>query len=779
MKTRCGVVVVLVAIATAFVTLVPGAGGDTAPQSFSGSYSATACGTPNDFAVPGANETISVTVTADEPSDDIAVNLLHGGAVVANTDSGVGQEELFYKTSEGGTYSVQICPSPAPAGPFVAPFTYTGVFSSTTEVPVPIPPGSLGGSNGITPVPAYASWNAAFGPSTIVDAQRTEGEPLDFLQPDGTWWESGPWGTSTQNSFVHRSTDGGKSFHIVSPIGLRPDAGPGGGDTDIVVDDQGNAYFVDLEALVNLGTSVSNDGGNTWRKNPAAVQNSAVDRQWYALDNGTTSSAGDNTVFLGFHETAVGTFIYSSPGSTGATDPVGGLVWQSASATGPAPLASDAICAQLRFDPVRRNLYFACNEGDHVRITVGHVDVGQRTGISFVNYRGPTTPGGVKVLNLFPALATDRAGNVYIAWIDGTNFNLYYAFSTDQGKTWSAPVQVNSGSSVTNEFDWARGGSRGTLALAWYATDKTATGGSDGMPNYLNDPGGAARFPWYGYAALITKANTASPTVAQARFTEKPMHYGQICNAGIACTVSGGDRQMADFFGFSVGKNGGLRIVYDDTTNDQDGAGLEAARQLSGTTPFGTTLGGSPAQGGVGDETGDAQWPHYGVAGSNVPQLDLTHVQATATGGVLKVTMKLASLASLAPPAGKTTAVWLTRFQALGPQSGGTEDVYPIFYVGAQSTAGGPLGYFAGTVSCTNTTPGNCKVFQYPAKVTATGSVSGNTITLTVPLATGFGVPVHGTTLYNVSGFTFGRDDDTADLYADVDATAPFDVKVG
>ena len=46
---------------------------------------------------------------------------------------------------------------------------------------------------------------------------------------------------------------------------------------------------------INLGTSVSSDDGNTWRKNPLAVQNVAVDRQWYAIDNGPTTSAADNT----------------------------------------------------------------------------------------------------------------------------------------------------------------------------------------------------------------------------------------------------------------------------------------------------------------------------------------------------------------------------------------------------------------------------------------------------------------------------------------------------
>ena len=108
MKNRLGAAA-LAAACSAFVLFVPGAAhGDTAPQSFTGSFTATACGTANDFSVAGANETISVTVDATVPSNDIAVNLLHAGGVVANTDTGVGQEELTYKTAEGGTYSVQV-----------------------------------------------------------------------------------------------------------------------------------------------------------------------------------------------------------------------------------------------------------------------------------------------------------------------------------------------------------------------------------------------------------------------------------------------------------------------------------------------------------------------------------------------------------------------------------------------------------------------------------------------------------------------------------------------
>ena len=51
----------------------------------------------------------------------------------------------------------------------------------------------------------------------------------------------------------------------------------------------------------------------------------------------------------------------------------------------------------------------------------------------------------------------------------------------------------------------------GTLALAWYSSDRAVPGGSDNMPSSLADLGAATKFPWYGYAALVTKADTARP----------------------------------------------------------------------------------------------------------------------------------------------------------------------------------------------------------------------------------------------------------------------------
>src|SRR3954454_21211621 len=315
--------------ALAAISVVVLSGAPTAPTatySFSGEIPATAgaCGPLHDFDVPPGTTTVDAVATAMLPSNDIVLNLHHPpGTIVATSDSATSPEAIHYVVPFGGTgtYSVQVCFA-GNAALIAAPTTYT-IQVTTSDAPLP-PVGTPGGSPPVisgTPVPSRAAGKLTFGPMTIVDPQRTEGEPLNTILPSGEYWESGPFGTSTQQSWVHRSTDGGLEFHETSPLGLRPDGPPGGGDTDVVADDQGFAYFSDLEGLAQVSTSVSNDGGNTWKKNAVASQETCVDRQWYAVDTGLTSRADDNTIFFVYRQTPAETQILSSPGSTGTADP--------------------------------------------------------------------------------------------------------------------------------------------------------------------------------------------------------------------------------------------------------------------------------------------------------------------------------------------------------------------------------------------------------------------------------------------------------------------------
>src|SRR3954447_14786950 len=547
-----------------------------------------ACGT-DAIPVPGGQTSVAVVVNATVPSNDIAVTLLDpNGTSVGSSDAATSPEAVSYSASSlpAGNWTARVCNSPTSAvDVFVQPYTYDGSYTisdaplpDTTILPLPGVPTATAG----TPTPVYAAGKLTFSPETIIDPQRTEGEPVSFFAPDGSYWESGPFGTSTQQSWVHRSTDGGLEFHELSPLGVRPDMPPGGGDTDVVVDDQGFAYFSDLEGLANVSTSVSNDAGNSWRKQAVAAQEAGVDRQWYGMDDGPTASAADNTVFLDYRQIPAGSQLLSSPGSTSGTDPVGGLVWTNAASAGRL-ISNGSPCGKLIFDPVKRNLYLPCgqtgtNPTDHIELVVGHVNPGQRTGIAFKSYELPPSPGGGAVNTVFPWVGVDKGGNLMAVWVDRSDRQVYETVSTDQAKSWTTPVKVNTGAAKTNTFPQVAGGPAGTFAIAWYGSDSTVD--SDHQP--ANTAPNSSDFPWYGYVAVVSNAASTAPTIAQQPFTEHPMHYGMVCNSGTTCTSG---RTMADYFDVGYDRQGMIRLVFDDESSQYRPAHLFEARQLPAGAP--------------------------------------------------------------------------------------------------------------------------------------------------------------------------------------------------
>ena len=647
-------------------------------------------------------------------------------------------------------------------------------------------------TGGPTPNPSFPTGGISFGAHTIVDPQRTEGEPLVHIDQTGNIWESGPWGFSTAQGFVARSTDSGDSFHIVSPNGLRPNpAASGGGDSDIITDDQGNAYFADLEGLAAVGVAVSNNQGNIWRENSLASNFPLDDRQWLAVDNGATTAASDNTVFLTYRQILGGSQILSSPGSMGPTDTVGGLVYTNAATT--MFVGAGAPCGRLTFDPVLRNLYLPCLQGNHVHVSRAYVNPGQRSGLAFSSTDTPASPGG-SVGNLFASLTTDQAGNVYVSWVDTTNNNVYLTVSTNAGTSWSTPLQVNGDPANTNIMPWAIAGSPGTVDVVFYGTN--VRGDPNNFPSWYNNRVAATSVKWFVYFVQVQAATTLAPAIYQVKASEHPTDYGQICTGGLGCTTSGGDRTLADFFSVALDANGAARIVINDVTNQHHGAALFELRQVAGPSAYGTTLTPPfPNTGtGVTDPSGDAQVPHYspGGAGANQAALDLTSLQISQPDSShLKATIKVQNLASLVPPAGSTGLLWLVRWQLLSTGDAG-EESYRIFYLGANSTASQNPVFFAGTGTsaapgtgippgsgCVTTTPQNCKIIKYPSEISETGTIDvpTNTITITAPLGD-LGSPVTGDTLYSVTALTFAYTNANP-ILADSDATRTFDYVLG
>src|SRR5207244_12767066 len=142
----------------------------------------------------------------------------------------------------------------------------------------------------------------------------------------------------------------------------------------------------------------------------------------------------DTTVFLTYRQLPGGSQVLSSPGSTRPTDAVGGFVYTNAAAT--TFVGAGAPCGRLTFDPVLRNLYLPCVQGNHVHVSKAHVDPGQRSGLTFSSTDTPASPGG-SIGNLFASLTTDQAGNAYVAWADTANNNVYPTVTPSTSKTTS------------------------------------------------------------------------------------------------------------------------------------------------------------------------------------------------------------------------------------------------------------------------------------------------------------------------------------------------------
>jgi hypothetical protein len=718
--------------------------------------------------------TITITWSASTTQNDFDLYIYRqsDGAQVGSSTAGGGetQEQVALQNPIPGVYEVRVTPF------LVIDSGYSGSAALTFTAGGPA-------SN-----PSFPTGGIGFSTATIVDSQRTEGEPLVHIDQAGNIWESGPWGFSTAQGFVAKSTDSGASFHIVSPFGLRPNpAAAGGGDSDIITDDNGNAYFADLEGLVSVGVAVSNDGGNNWRENSLSSTLPLDDRQWLAVDNGLTSSAQDNTIFLTYRQIPGGSQVLSSPGSTGSTDPTGGFVYINAATT--TFVASGAPCGRLIFDPVLRFLYLPCVKGDHVEVAKAHVNPGQRTGLQFSLVETPKSPGG-SVGHLFASLTADQAGNLYVAWVDTKNNNVYLSVSSNAGSTWSRPLQVNGDPANTNVMPWAVAGAPGIVDIVFYGT--SARGDPNTFPSWLNNRQAATAFQWFTYFVQVQGATTKKPIIYQVQASEHPTDYGQLCTQGLGCTTSGGDRTLTDFFSVALDANGAARIVIDDLTNQHHGAALFELTQVAGPSAFGTTL--TPqfpnVATSVTDPSGDAQVPHYSPlgAGANQPALDLLSVQLSQPDtSHLSVTLKLSSLANLLPPGGSTGLLWLTRWQFKTTGDGG-EESFRIFYLGANSTGGQSPVFFAGTGTsaapttgvppgdgCVTTTPQNCKVIVYPSEEPETGNLdpSTNTITITAPLSD-IGSPLLGERLYSVTALTYGFTKGNP-ILTDADATRAFD----
>ncbi|HWX18183.1 MAG TPA: hypothetical protein VNY07_16525 [Chthoniobacterales bacterium] len=610
-------------------------------------------------------------------------------------------------------------------------------------------------------------------------------------------YTSVPGSLSSDTSWIWHSLDGGKTFKwVIDAIALEGKVTTcfGGGDTETGVDSAGHLYFADL-TLANFSTSRSDDHGATFTCSDTGVPDAVVDRQWYAFDGDPTNGG---SIYLTNDEFAHSPAMCGSPTNFGQNvlvmyrSPLPGGEATAGIQFGPAnqvsnPLGCDeGIMGNNEVSPVATTLgqptgvpgQFAVLPTPVKHVFVVHDDallnrilIGRCFPVAF----GPpvpnvSDPSGLNCVDLpvsnlgssnktggnFPTMAIDKAGNLYAVWEQAPindsgqvigDTVLEYSFSTDQGNTWAAPIQIQtSGSPVgtlhNNVFAWAVAGDDGRVDIAWYGTPGVA-------PNPSNGPDSCA-CDWTLWMVQTLNGHAATPT-----FTAPILASEHFIHRGSMYTLIGGqngNRTLGDFLQMRMGPNGEAEIGYADSNNVDEGFaphgmfvrqnagnGLLVAHSpvnISGLAPFNA----------VSDPTGDGKYEVNGVSSANMPQLDITNssirllttAPCSAAAPCYQVVMKLNNL-SLSPTTTQDPdldLVWLTQWfvPSTTDPNGGKN-----FFVYGESFNGGALQCFAGENAAqavgggvTLTYPG---ITQLPAANCRATTGPNGTITIDVPLS--------------------------------------------
>jgi hypothetical protein len=340
-----------------------------------------------------------------------------------------------------------------------------------------------------------------------------------------------------------KSMDGGNSFtylgqpdgaQIIGASGGRG-VGLGGGDEDLALAPNGTVYVNSLW-LGSLTQSTSTDGGHVWKVNPVSSDVPEDDRQWIA-------SHGNNELYLTYKQT--GALLNGTQAIVAVKSFDGGLTWpQLALVTTPSMGVQPGDQGNIEVDP-SGNVYTVFFSTDGKSLYISRSSDGGKTWILKLVYTATSS-----LVNVFPSLAIDTAGNLYIAYSD--SHNVFLTHSIDQAATWSAPVRVSNGSASKSAIGpWVTAGDPGKVNITWWGT--TATSNNDGTAQ------------WKVFFSQSLNALQSIPTFAQTTATGV-MHQGAICTNGTGC--ADGTRNLAEYFAPGLSLNGSELVVYSDDFNN-------------------------------------------------------------------------------------------------------------------------------------------------------------------------------------------------------------------
>ena len=613
------------------------------------------------------------------------------------------------------------------------------------------------------PAAAYSSSLPSFGTPVVSGVQGEGYEQSVRFDPSGRIYTSVPNSWPSGATWIWRSLDRGKTFKWVpaseAMTGRLPECG-GGGDSELATDTAGNLYLADLSTY-NFSTARTSDGGSTFTPpNCLSVDTTPDDRPWYATD-GNPLAGG--SLYMTYDQVAQGTV--SCSGGSGingpnnqlviARSPIGGQAGATAGLVfGPAQAVGggcdEGVMGNVVVSPTTHDVFVVHDNTNYDQILMGRctpVDwTVDPTGLQCADVPVASLPGQITGAN-FPTVAVDGGGGLYAVWeaapcsscfypnavVTGDTL-LYISRSTDDGLTWTPPVQIPTPGLHNNVYAWIAAGDAGKLDVAWYGTPATEAPGTNQGPD-------STQGDWSVYMtqSLDGGGTFTPPVLASEHF----VHRGPLTTLiGGQSSQNSGGRSLGDFLQLRIGLDGEANIAYGDSNLDLS-VGLSQAmfvRQNGGPGVFGNrplVRGGHKPVDGVTDVACDGTLDASGTVSPDFPNLDLISASMTQPDSQhYQVTMQVADLTSLAPSAadGGPDLVWMTQWHvpsSTDPQGG------KIFFAYMESYNGGAPTFWDGE-SADLLTNGGAGQISYPGIHQVTGAYtagSPGTITISVPVA--------------------------------------------
>ena len=723
------------------------------------------------------NAEFTFSVTWSNASNDEILTLLDpSGNEIGSSDGSTTTETVKTSNLQAGTYKIVACPFLATGSQ-----DYSGTVTITTSA---VGGGPSGPSNGIT-----------FDHATLNDPVRMVGEPDVVIDNHGGTYVSGPGGSTTQASWFWKSEDHGIQWHLVG-CPAKSNCQNGGGDTEITIANNRDVFASDLQTLQCNSTFRSYDEGHTFLPGEGCIPE--TDRQWMGVYDPNRSATGRRIYIAANHaEVQSGCYLLVS------TD--NGVTYGPPNPSGNPEGNIGASCiGRFAVDP---------NNGDiFVPTAGGFTYFSGNGGVSWSKLGSNGAQG-----NFFAPIQIDTAGNLWQAWTEGSA--TFLSYSTNRGVSWHTKIQVSTGPNSPIGtgpdlhqvlFPWLAVGDPGRVAVVFYGTTDTGnTGGFPGSPNAL----------WHVYATFSTNAMAANPTFTQVQADEHVMHRGAICTGGFpGCLLANSDRSLADFFMVDKDPQGRAYISYNENSDLSEvtpgqfigkpinavirlrtGPSLFASQgnllpdptpanaSITSATLSGGTLSVSGTQGlppgnWASDPAGDASFPVVPVASPNHPALDILEASAGDDGSNLMFKLKLADLSANAMADASTlgTPSWMVTWwegkAGIGPATMTSGPFHSHWFV---KWLGG-TNFVYGKVSSIDApalgapTP---KFLTYTPAGTATGSVNGNEVTISVPL-TNLGGLVAGDKLDQVTAYTLAEHSDVT-ATDEVDQAKSFSYLIG